>query len=138
MEWQAFLDLADSILASRKDAAAVRTVIGRAYCGSYNSAHAYQRSLHVKPRSVVESDHSSVPKGYLGCSDPTAKDIARGLELLRSLRHRADYDLSAPDVELEETAHVALKLAWAIMSSLDHCRTNLDQDTLRQEMHRMI
>lgn len=138
MNWSGFLNVAKRLLADQPSSPDIRTAISRAYYAPYNTARAYQRSLGVRSRSTVESDHESVPKGFRGSTDPAGNRIARDLVQLRRWRHLADYAEHAPEVERSKTARRALQLAESILASLEYCRTNLDQDELRQEMQHMI
>ena len=87
-----FLDLADELV-RRKDEAALRTAVSRAYYGAFNHMAEFYRSkgiifgkqdnVHVKLRDCMK---------YSGCDDVAA--VAALLGSVHAERKRADYDMA--------------------------------------------
>lgn len=114
MNGRDFLPVARSLAAGGGEAER-RSAVSRAYYAAFHATRdLFKRLGFVVPRA--DRAHEYLYRRLNNCGVGSAVDAGRTLHALRSLRHKADYDVNTP---LVSTAVDAVPDAEAILQTLD-------------------
>jgi uncharacterized protein (UPF0332 family) len=104
-----------------------RSAVSRAYYGAFHEALALLHACGVwLPRT--EQVHVKVGYCLLECGDPDAAKEGRQLDILRSKRKVADYDLDDNRFADSSDARREALRARQILETFDRCRTKASGD----------
>ena len=117
-DWAEFLALARA-LAQRREEAALRSAISRAYYAAFGKARAF---LEAEGMSFAADagDHALVWETFRGSSNDVRYYIGEDGFGLRNSRNRADYDAGVSDIQAR--AQRAIRKAEAIFKALERLR----------------
>jgi hypothetical protein len=127
MDPRVFLNVAFAL--AHKDAPSdgdLRTAVGRAYYGLYNTAVDFLGKCKV---SIVDNQagHRVVPEALRACGDVPLRDVAAALDMLRTARWEADYVMTAAAPEHARTVKKHLKHARQAVNTIDSCEQDADR-----------
>jgi uncharacterized protein (UPF0332 family) len=107
--------------------AVLRSAVSRAYYGAFHEALSL---LHACGVRLPKTEHVHVKVVYClqDCGDPDAAKAGRQLEILRSKRTVADYDLADNRFAATAAAGTEITRARQILESFDQCRTKAAAD----------
>ena len=114
-DWAEFLVLAQE-LAQRREEAALRSAISRAYYAAFGKAKAFLESEGVS-FAADAGDHAQVWETFRGSSNDVRYYIGEDGFGLRNSRNRADYDAEVSDIQAR--AQRAIRKADGIFRSLE-------------------
>jgi len=120
MQPQAFIDLAERLIAKEKNPEGFRSAISRAYYGAFLQAEDFLRRMNVY--LITDKKHQELVLILAHTGDVDVDEAAAMLGDLRDERNRADYKLGDKDVETEAHAQECLDNAKDIIAKLNGCR----------------
>ena len=107
--------------------AVLRSAVSRAYYGAFHEALAL---LHACGVWLPKTEQVHVKVGYClrDCGDPDAAMAGQQLDVLRSRRRIADYDLDDNRFAASSAARREILRARQILETFDRCRTKPTAD----------
>jgi uncharacterized protein (UPF0332 family) len=117
---QAFIDLAERLIANEKNPEGFRSAISRAYYGAFLQAEDFLRRMNVF--LVTDKKHQELLQILADTGDADVDEASAMLGDLRDERNRADYKLDDKGVEVETHAQQCLDNAKDILAKLNGCR----------------
>ena len=115
MDPQEFRSLADE-LRKRKEPAACRTAISRAYYYAFTSAVKFVGRYLPIPENAEA--HGILPRFLKNSGNDDLRDVADTLDKLRTYRNEADYTLTADRPEKTPHAEMCFKMAVQVIVDL--------------------
>ena len=113
--WSEFLVLAQE-LAQRREEAALRSAVSRAYYAAFGKARAFLEAEGVS-FAADAGDHAQVWETFRASSNDVRYYIGEDGFVLRNNRNRADYDADVSDIQAR--AQRAVRKAETIFRSLE-------------------
>ena len=107
--------------------AVLRSAVSRAYYGAFHEALAL---LHACGVWLPKTEQVHVKVGYClrDCGDPDAATAGQQLDVLRSRRRIADYDLGDDRFAASSAVRREILKARQILETFDRCRTKATAD----------
>jgi uncharacterized protein (UPF0332 family) len=124
----AFIEFAESVANDRRDAAACRSVISRAYYGAFHLAVGLLSELGLS----VEHNHGHLRHDFLNSSNSKAHYIGQTLEELGAIRVEADYRLLKARTDDPKLAQDCIASAKKIGEVIQQLRSDLQNAEARQ------
>ncbi len=107
--------------------AELRSAVSRAYYGAFHEALVLLKTCGIwLPKT--EQIHMKVGYCLQDCGDPDAAEAGRELELLKSKRKVADYDLDDDRFTASRAVRLEIARARRILETVDRCRTQAAAD----------
>jgi uncharacterized protein (UPF0332 family) len=102
--------------------AELRSAVSRAYYGAFHEALAL---LHACGIWLPKTEQVHVKVGYClqDCGDPDGAEAGRALELLKSKRKVADYELDDHRFSASRAVRIEVARARRTLETFDQCRT---------------
>lgn len=117
---QAFIELAERLIANEKNPEGFRSAISRAYYSAFLQAEDFLRRMNVY--LVTDKKHQELLQILADTGDADVNEASAMLGDLREERNRADYKLDDKGVEVEAHAQQCLDNAKDILAKLNGCR----------------
>src|SRR5262249_2766247 len=125
------------ILGSRSPGpASCRTAIGRAYFAALNCADGALEGLGASCGKGPQK-HGLAGRFLHATDDPDLKTASAALDELKTLRNRADYDMSDTSVEKVSQARMALELAKDLFDDLHAVKNDPGRRTAAESKIRL-
>lgn len=122
MNGERFLELARKMLVMhRADPAALRSVVSRAYYGTFHNARAFLEEMGRHP-TKTENGHQFLQVRLLNAGEEHATKLGTLLTHLHERRKKADYEIGDAKYETEDFAVEAIARADRAMRLLEICR----------------
>ena len=121
-----FIDCAEQFAEGRTESV-LRSAVSRAYYGAFHEALSL---LHVCGVWLPKTEQVHVKVGYClrDCGDPDAALAGQQLDVLRSRRKIADYDLNDNRFAASSAVKREVLKARQILETFDRCRTKATGD----------
>jgi uncharacterized protein (UPF0332 family) len=117
---QAFIDLAERLIANEKNPEGFRRAISCAYYGAFLQAEDFLRRMNVF--LITDKKHQELLRILADTGDTDVNEASAMLGDLRDERNRADYKLDEKGLEVEAHAQQCLDNAKDVLAKLNGCR----------------